>query len=187
MLNELSGAALVELERALRGRLAEPPETPAQRRAGRLGFLAELIRETGLGRPPRITYDQGRPASAPSGQELVDEFGSWRKACRAAAGVLPDGRIHRPGQSNHPRTPSSRVKTDGYTGDEIVKAIRRCAHAEGRKPTSLAYERWRDRKLGQAKRHGKTRPRIPALPTISRAFGRWEHALGSRCNRRTRA
>jgi hypothetical protein len=149
------------------------------RRARRLGFLAQLIEETGAARVPRVVYDQERPQTAPSGQELVDEFRSWRRVCRAAAGVLPDGRINRRDGDNHPRTPGERTKTPAYSRDEILTAIRRCALATGRKPTATAYERWHDREIGKAKRHGKTRPRIPTLSTIARMFPRWPLAVAA--------
>jgi hypothetical protein len=179
MLDQLDGPALSELERALRGKLAAAQETPAERRGRRLGFLAELIRLTGAARPPRTQYDALRPPTAPSGQELVDEFGSWRKVCRAAAGVLPDGRINRTGGTNHPRTPGERQKTEAYTRDEIATAIRRCAYALGRKPTSGSYEQWREREIRKAKRHGQPRPRIPSLETVRRQFDTWRAALAA--------
>lgn len=173
MLDELDGAALAELERALRGRLTPTAENPAERRARRLGFLASLIERTGVARPPREDYDQLRPPSAPRGQELTAEFGLWRRACRAAEGVLPDGRINRASGENHPRTPGAREKTPTYSRGEILNAIRRCALATGRVPTSLAYERWREREVGEAKRFGKSTPRLPSLGTIARTFPRW--------------
>ena len=177
MLDELDGPALAELEQALRGRLAPEAETPAERRGRRLGFLAMLIEQSGLARPSRVDYDRLRPANAPTGQELTAEFGLWSRACRAADGVLPDGRINRPSGDHHPRTPGARVKTLAYAREEILTAIRRCALATGRVPTSGAYERWREREVGKAKRFGKRVPRLPSLGTIARTFPRWRLAI----------
>lgn len=179
MLDQLDGPTLAELERALRGRLAPEAETPAERRGRRLGFLAMLIEQSGLARPSRVEYDRLRPADAPTGQELTAEFGLWSRACRAADGVLPDGRINRPSGDNHPRTPGARVKTPVYTRDEILTAIRRCALAIGRAPTSGAYERWREREVQKAKRFGKRVPRIPSIGTVARAFPRWRLAVAA--------
>lgn len=62
MLDELDGPALIELERALRGQLTPKAETPAQRRARRLGFLAQLIEDTGSrARRASSTTSYGRP------------------------------------------------------------------------------------------------------------------------------
>jgi hypothetical protein len=179
MLDELDGAAIAEVERALRGRLTPKTETPAERRARRLGFLARLIEETGSARVPRVVYDEARPDTAPSGQELVDEFRLWRRACRAAAGVMADGRINRPDGNNHHRTPGARTKTRAYSRDEIVNAVRRCALDTGRKPTANAYERWRAKKVEAAKRHGKPQPRLPDLSTIARTFPHWRQAIAA--------
>lgn len=179
MLGELDGPALAELERALRGRLTPKAETPAERRARRLGPLAGLIEQAGAPRPPREEYDRLRPPEAPSGQELTAEFGLWRRACRAAEGVLPDGRINRACGDNHPRTPGAREKTPTYTRDEILNAIRRCALDTGRAPTSRAYEHWRERKIGRAQRFGKPTPRLPSLGTVARTFPRWRLAIAA--------
>jgi hypothetical protein len=179
MLAELDGPSLAELERALRGSLAPVRETPVERRVRRLGFLARMIKNTGSAQPPRIEYDEQRPAGTPSGQELVYEYGSWRKACRAADGLLPDGRILRASGDTAVRGARIGRKTEAYTRNEITNAIRRCALATGRKPTSLAYERWREREIAAAKRTGRDRPRLPTLVSIARTFRTWRQALAA--------
>jgi transcriptional regulator with XRE-family HTH domain len=179
MLDELDGPALGELEHALRGQLAPAPETPAERRVRQLGLVAQLIRETGAARPPRTDYDQLRPADAPSSQALVEEYGRWRKVCRAAEGLLPDGRILRTDGNTRVRNAGIRTKTRSYSRNEIANAIRQCALATGRRPTSLSYERWRDREVAQAKQSGREMPRLPTLITIARWFRAWPQALAA--------
>jgi hypothetical protein len=87
MLDELKRSALAELERTLRVELA-PYESPAERRWRRLGFLARLLKgefPSLLGYPDieRKRYDELKPEAAPRSARLVEEFGSWKKACKA--------------------------------------------------------------------------------------------------------
>jgi len=40
----------------------------------------------------RVVYDELKPEGVPSSDWLVDRYGSWKRACRAADGLLADGR-----------------------------------------------------------------------------------------------
>jgi hypothetical protein len=180
MLEELEPAALAELERAL-GRLLAPADpTPAKRRVARLGFLAGLIDEHATPRLPRVPrelYDELRPADAPLSDRLVKEFGSWLKTCRAAHGVLPDGRVRRPDGNGATRTPGPSVRVAAYSADEIAHAIRACALRLGRRPTARAYERWRLQQLKASRSGGSEPPRLPSYNTITKRCSTWGTAV----------
>lgn len=180
MLDLLDGPALLELKRALTGQLNER-ESPAERRARRLGPLAELIATHAPAHTPRIPrtlYDAERPSSAISSGDLVLEYGSWVKVCRAAEGVLPDGRVRR-GDKNRPRNPGIRIQTPAYSRLEITNAIRRCAQWIGRRPTSAMYESWRESELRRVPAQRRPELRLPTLATIERQFGTWAAALAA--------
>lgn len=180
MLELLDGPALMELKRALTGQLNEQ-ESPAERRARRLGPLAELIAEHApsyTSRIPRTLYDTLQPPVAPSSVELVEEYGAWVKVCRAAEGVLPDGRVRR-GDRNRPRNPGIRIQTPAYSRLEITNAIRRCALRLGRRPTSRMYETWREGELRRVPAEQRPSLRVPTLATTERQFGTWAAALAA--------
>jgi hypothetical protein len=179
MLDTLELPALTELERVLRIQLADTP-TAAERRVAELGFLAELMSEAHqrwspellpqLGDPRRIdrsTYDELQPVEAPgtpSSKRLVERYGSWMKACRAADGLLTDGRQHGPGlpwrnvNRGRPRTPK-------YTREEINAAIRRCARELNRIPGANDYATWVTAKKAKQRANGGNSPHLPAAPT----------------------
>lgn len=180
MLDLLDGPALMELKRALTGQLNER-ESPAERRARRLGPLAELIAAHApayASRIPRTLYDAQQSPAVPSSHELVEEYGAWVKVCRAAEGVLPDGRVRR-GDKNRPRNPGIRIQTPAYSRLEITNAIRRCAQRIGRRPTSRMYETWREGELRRVPAERRPQLRMPTLATIERQFGTWAAALAA--------
>jgi hypothetical protein len=83
MLDALSPAALREVERLLNARLYVEI-TPADEREDKLVLLMRLQQTHGR-RPERIVYDEVRPPRSTSSRRLVEIYGSWTKACRAAA------------------------------------------------------------------------------------------------------
>ncbi|MHB1244351.1 MAG: hypothetical protein ACYC1P_13275 [Gaiellaceae bacterium] len=180
MLDMLDHDALDELARVLRAKLGPPRETPKQRRGRRLSFLGELVARHGTDLHPhvrRLLYDAERPEQSPSSESLVEEYGSWLKACRASVGVRPDGRLNRPG--GKPRDPGSRVKTWAYSEEEFRDAIRACARALGRLPTSNAYERWRAGEIRKARSGGAPVPRLPSGSAIGRNLKTWRAAIAA--------
>lgn len=180
MLDMLDHDALDDLARVLRAKLGPPRETPKQRRGRRLSFLGELVARHGTDLHPhvrRLLYDAERPEQSPSSESLVEEYGSWLKACRASVGVRPDGRVNRPG--GKPRDPGPRVKTWAYSEEEFREAIRACARALGRLPTSNAYERWRAGEIRKARSGGAPVPRLPSGSTIGRNLKTWRAAIAA--------
>ncbi len=113
MLEHCSIAGKVELDRVLTATLYPTP-TSAQSRISNLAALAEVL-ESSLAvhlphhpvAPVQIgqdTYDRVRSAGAPSSATLTELYGGganggWYRACRAAWGLLPDGRKRKPGAS----------------------------------------------------------------------------------------
>lgn len=180
MIDTLDESALEELAHVLRAKLGPRRPTAAERRGARLGFLAELVAEHGTDIHPRVQrrlYDEQRPAAAPRSELLVEEYRTWLKACRAAEGVRPDGRVNR-ARGSRPRDPSPRVKTLAYSEREIRDAVRGCAQARGRVPTSPAYERWRATQVRSATSGGAV-VRLPTLSTILRHTKTWRAALAA--------
>jgi hypothetical protein len=187
MLAELEPPVLLELKRALELKLA-PRRSKAAERVAQLGFLAELLDEhaprRAEGAPPRVPrelYDRSRPAAAPRSERLVELYGSWLKACRAATGLLPDGRWTGPSKPWPNPTLGRRMSKD-YALDEVRQAIRTCALQLGRRPTAEDYRRWRDAKLRRARRAGRAdHCRLPPLSSIYLRYrageNRWRIAL----------
>ena len=186
MLDALEPAAILELERALRLRL-QPTQSKAEQRVELLGFLAELLAQPltdstrSTGRVSRRHYEQERPESAPQAQRLVELFGSWQRACRAANGLLPDGRWT--GRANPWAQPvRGRPRAKPYTKDEVRAALRACALELGRRPTFTDYDRWREEKRKHGDRvEGHRTRRLPPQRTIYRLYptgaNRWRLAL----------
>ena len=152
-----------------------------------LAFLAELLARpaSGTTRPvggvSRQLYEQERHESTPPAQRLVELFGSWQRACRAAKGLLPDGRWT--GPANPWAQPvRGRPRAKPYTRDEVRAALRACALDLGRRPTFLDYDRWREQKLKHGHRvEGHRTRRLPPQASIYRHYpngpNRWRLAL----------
>lgn len=197
MIGELSIEAVWELERALSNQLRRQP-TAAERRVRELGFLAQLLAEQGHKPAPaaaddedslppelrpareaptfttvsRAIYDTLKPPEAPDSGTLVKHYGSWRKACRAADGLKPDGRTTGPGKPW--RTRRGRI----YTREEVIEAIRACAFSLLRRPSSSDYYRWYCARRQFLLRVGSPEPVI-TLPVIQARLGSWPHALAA--------
>lgn len=187
MLEALEREALAELEHALSLRL-ERRLTAAERRWAELGALATLL--TGLppepdGRTPRLareTYEQHRELHAPDAPDyrtLVERYGSWVRVCRAAHGLLPDGRYLGAGQP-WASPARGRKKVAEYTTEELHEAIRRCALELGHIPGSGDYKSWSSEKKLRARKTG-ARLRIPDMKVLYRLYpegvNRWQLAL----------
>ena len=173
MLDGLSPQACRELERALIAHTSQL-SSARDRRRGELGALSEMLHELALPAGgsytlvQQIDYDRNRPLDAPRGALLTERYGGWRKACRAAYSMLPDGRPRGPsnpwpGQRRHPNNHRP------YTYDEVIAAVRRCALELACRPSSTTYMRWVERKRQHAHTLGVD-PRIPTINTVYRHF-----------------
>jgi hypothetical protein len=198
MLDSLSVQGLWELERALTGRL-HPVRTAAQERVAELGFLAALLDRclgprnskqasedsrsttpTGSSNRPRVIarakYDELRGGDAPRSALLVDRYGSWRKACRAADGLLQDGRSTGPGKPwRSGRGPAADTQ---YTDEEIMRCVRACAVALLRRPSSTDYYHWRRAGRAYLQRVGSTE-RLATVDVVISCFGSWPAAVAA--------
>jgi hypothetical protein len=203
LVDELGIEALLELERACRAALG-PSSTARDRRLEELGFLAALLRARQSAEPktrpstrtikrrgraplvlqvesrelvPRESYDALRPAEVPSARALVRNYGSWVGACRAAEGLHLDGRYA--GGSKPWRTP--RPPAGGfvrYAREEVRDAIRACARALHRAPSSADYKHW----SGARRRFEQARgadPRIPSIDVVYKHWPGWREALAA--------
>ena len=191
----------VELERLLAARLQAPPPTPAEARVAELSALATLL-ESGLAvslphhpiapvQVPQKDYDATRPPTAPPAETLVARYGGaakdgWAWACRAAWGLLPDGRKRKPGLGwAHPQRGKRRVPRSGR--DHVIASIRTCAFALLRRPSSNMYILWRKnsrrtRSSGGGRRNNSlAKPDRPAgMKAVYRRFPRgWASALAA--------
>lgn len=195
MLGELDRGSLAELERALTLRL-HPAPTPAERRVAELGLLAELLAERASASAPSVprierqTYERhrlARGANAPAADTLATRYGGWRGACRAAHGLLPDGRHRGRGKPWH-SSARGRRKVAPYSRMEIRAALRRCAFELGRIPSSADYHWWSREKRRVLRARGvrleiSSLPehRIPGIEALYRHYpsgpGRFRQAL----------
>lgn len=197
MLNALEPEALAELEHTLAVKLSGTP-TAAARRVCELGALATLLAEQPPplmdGKVPTVAieayeiYREKHAPDAPDHRRLVERYGSWLRACRAAYLLLPDGRFRGPG---HPWASPSRGRTrvSKYTVDELHEGIRLCGRSLGRAPSSGDFHRWGREKRRLARLAGTQReggggakqPRVPSISVLYRFYprgaNRWRLAL----------
>lgn len=135
------------------------PQTFAQRRAAELGFLAKLLDEVPqspdrLPYVQRAEYDKRRPTEAPDAPlsaRLVERYGSWRKACYVAWGLLPDG------SNRYIKGPvTGRPRPAPYTREEAVASVLQCAEAIGHIPSSGEYHTWQLACRRRAREQGRS-------------------------------
>jgi hypothetical protein len=174
MIDALERDTIDELVIVLGARLA-PGKTPVERRGHQLDFLASVLDlpEAMDPRSPRKTprqswYDKNRPAGAPSGRRLCSQYGSWTKACTAAAGHLDPASGAKPW--THGRT--GKRAAPRYTRDEVVRAVITCAAVIGRMPSSHAYYTWAAEQRRRAKKTGAA-ARYPAQRRVEHHVGGW--------------
>lgn len=186
MLSTAGDTTLAELERALSLQLTGP-QTAAERRVAQLGTLTRLLRERDPdwqgNRPPltREEYDERRveiDPMAPAAETLAARYGSWLKACRAAHGLLEDGRYT--GSSQPWAQPlRGRARLRPYTLEEVHAALRRCALELGRVPSSGDYHWWTREKKRLLRQRGidlqtslDPQHRIPGIGPLYRYYGK---------------
>ena len=122
-------------------------------------------------------YDQLRPDSAPSAAQLTAHYGTWQRACRAADGLLPDGRYAGIGLP-WVNLPAGRPRADRYTREDAVAAIRECALALLTHPSCHQYLLWARGR--NAARDGRDQQRrLPSHAVIMRCFGGYRAALAA--------
>lgn len=189
MIRLLDRPAAAEIEHALSLRL-NPPATAAERRWAQLGALATLMNALppeADGRVPHLVreaYERHRAAQTPEALDhrtLVSLYGSWLKACRAAHGLLPDGRYLGTGQP-WPSPLLSRRRVPAYSLEEVHKAIERSALELGRVPSSRDYQQWSIEKKRRARQTG-AKVRIPDIKVLYRLYpegaNRWLLAVAA--------
>lgn len=185
MLVRLSLEQRTTLARRLHDRLYAPA-TAAEHRVAELGFLSLLLNEKP--QPPerlpiveRKDYEARRKTDAPNAPRaalLVNRYGSWRHACWAAWGLLADGR------SSMGAWPWPRGAAGNYTPDGCIDAVRECAEALGRIPTSSDYQQWARtrRRTARLRGSGGAPPSfnvvVQALASDEPDRHRWERVRG---------
>lgn len=166
-----------EIHRLLAAEL-QPPPTAAQQRLAELSFLCSLldgpvVDGSEFRQCERLEYERLRPPGAPSSRHLVETYGSWPRACRAAYGLQADGTTTGPGRP-WPGTRRGEPKPGRYTRDEAIAVVQRCAaelRAAGitKVPTSWQYDEWVRRHKLEAERRGQT-VRLPSAKVLYRLF-----------------
>lgn len=203
MLNAASPLGQREIERALTLTLFPAP-TAAQRRVAQLGELADMLGRFVSGELRTETepafipeddvfaasvkwsqvprgfsgedYDRMRSAAAPSSKQLVETYGSWLRVCRAAHGLLPDGRYLGVGRP----WPGRRAKDYDRSicsREEALESIRHCARELGLVPVSSDYYRWQQAKAVLRRERGSSEKTPITLPPIYKLFGNFEQAV----------
>jgi hypothetical protein len=170
--------AIEDLERLLANNLGAP--TSAELREARLGLLIELI-STGDGEIPRTReYDDLRRSRLeakgerwPSASTLVESYGSFLAAVKAAIRLHHDGSAARVPHTHRHAKPYRR-----YTRDEVIAALHSFHDQFGSWPRSeLEYLTWGET-VRRARRHGgHPDPRIPTAKPIRKLFGDFGRAL----------
>ena len=164
--------------------------TSAERRVAELGALAEMLNQItpepgwSYAMIEQAEYDAHRPADAASGRSLSERYGGWKRVCKAAYGLKPDGRTL--GRSHHawPHHPGrGKPRVSEYTLDEIIFAIRRCGLELACRPTSTTYMRWSEAKRRLARERGMS-VRVPSIYAVYRHFPagdrqRWRRAVAA--------
>jgi hypothetical protein len=156
MLDGATDFGLVELERLLAALLRGPAPTPAEQRVAELSALAQLLESelavslphhpTAQRQVSQVDYDATRPPGAPTAETLVKRFGTvekdgWSWACRAASGLLPDGRKTKPGMG-WPAASRGKRRSPRSDRDAVIRGIRACAFELLRRPSSNVYIEW---------------------------------------------
>jgi hypothetical protein len=170
MADFLSPDGIAELARAIHAVLNAPP-TAASRRIAELRFLTSLLEE----RPQapefapyveRTVYDERRKKEAPDAPpsaRLTERYGSWPRACRAAWGLLADGRSFGPADP-WSRPPRRRAN---WTREEGIASVLMCRDAFGRWPSSYEYHHWVINRRAREKKAGIPTRTVP-LSTVYR-------------------
>jgi hypothetical protein len=170
--------AIEDLERLISNDLGAP--TSAGLREARLGLLIELI-STGDGEIPRTRdYDGARKHRAqtkgeewPAASTLVESYGSFLAAVKAAMRLHHDGSVARVPHTHRHARPYKR-----YSRDEVVAALRSFRDQHGSWPRSELEYLTGAATVRQARRNGgHPDPRLPSAKPIRTLFGGFPRAL----------
>jgi hypothetical protein len=115
-------------------------------------------------------YDSRRPRHAMTGPMLAQKYGSWKRACKAAYGLRPDGRTR--GRSHHAwptSAPRGEPRVRQYTREEAIRAVRACALELACRPSSSTYVRWSAAKQRLARVNSMS-ARVPSIGAVYRHF-----------------
>jgi hypothetical protein len=188
MLDALGQVGLRELELWVQSDLAEGP-TAADKRAAELGALASMLNvlapRPGWTYPiiKQAHYDKCRPPAAMTGRVLATKYGGWKRACKAAYGLKPEGRtLGRSHQAWPSPVPRGEPRVKPYTREDVVRAVRACGLELACRPSSSTYIRWSAAKRRLA-RVNNTSARIPTIGAVYRHFPpgvkgeRWRRVL----------
>lgn len=199
MLDSATDFGVVELEDALGALMKGPAPTTTELRVAELSALSQLL-ESELAvtyarhriAPVQVSqraYDATRPAGAPTSETLIQRYGGakkdgWSWACRAAWGLLPDGRKTKPGTgwASGLRGKKRPPRSDR---DLVIRSIRECAFELLRRPSSNVYKEW----LAAHRRRADSGPgggqasnphRRASIPAVYQQFPRgWTSALAA--------
>jgi hypothetical protein len=183
LVSVMPAPALEETLRALRGRLLSV-EPPTVRRVRDLSFLRGLLLERESERiggdlpyVPSAEYDAERrlraaagdavAGAAPSSDALRARFKSWTRACLAAFSIDEHGAWIGPWLPWRHGTDGRSGTSVPYTEEEAIQAVRDCAQAIGRIPSSQHYQPWRSARIERLREVGIS-ARIPNLGAIYR-------------------
>ena len=180
----LPESAAGELERLLANSLGAPKA--AELRERRLGLLVELVSQ-GQGEIPTVRrYEQSRQARMtdpratpydnawPAASTLINAYGSFLAAVRAAMRLNWDGSAARIPHTHRHAKPISKA----YTREEVITALRKFRDDHGSWPRSeLEYLTWGETLRRLRREGGHTDPRIPTAKPIRKLFGSFERAV----------
>jgi hypothetical protein len=199
MLDSATDFGVVELENALGALMKGPAPTSAEQRVAELSALSQLLESELAVRyaghriaPVQVSqraYDATRPPGAPTAETLIKRHGGekkdgWSWACRAAWGLLPDGRKTKPG-CGWASGLRGRKRGPRSDRDLVIRSIRECAFELLRRPSSNVYIEW----LAAHRRRADSGPgggrasnphRRASIPAVYQQFPRgWTSALAA--------
>jgi hypothetical protein len=164
------------------GRLLQRHTTrsnPGAARYVRLGLLMELVADGNGVLPATREYEAQRATRVNGGEDqwpahstLINAYGTWVRAVRAAMLLVRDGTSSKVSSANH----HSKFEPS-YSLKEVLDALIACRDAIGEWPTEGEYTEWRRAARDLARNAGKPAPRYPVRNAWARIFPGWEEFL----------
>lgn len=171
-----------DLERLLAYEIGLPKSS--ELRQARLGVLVELVADGSGEIPGTAAYKRSLAAIRREGEashgdagasvaSLINAYGSWHSAVRAAMRLAAEGEGSRVGSSQR----ESRRHHASYDRDEALGALRKFRADFGRWPRHGEWVDWTTHCRRIARDGGNADPRQPSAKTLKRLFGSFADAV----------
>lgn len=179
LIPHLPEKTVLDLGRLLQRHTTRPD--PGGARYVRLGLLMELVADGHGVLPATREYEAERAMRVSRGEDqwpahstLINAYGTWVRAVRAAMLLVRDGTSSKVSSANH----HTRFEPS-YSLKEVLDALIACRDAIGEWPTEGEYTEWRRAARDLARNAGKPAPRYPVRGAWARIFPGWEEFLAA--------